>query len=109
MSSKPRSPGENLRNNLRELMEANGDDTVSLSKKSGIPQRTVYHLVYTEQRASIEQAELLGRAYGFTGWQLIMPELPPSPAALARLIDTYSAADEADRQIIDSMVARLKR
>ena len=57
----------------------------------------------------MEQAERLAAAYGYSGWQIIMPTLPRSPAALERLMDSYNDADEADRQIIDAMIARLKR
>ena len=37
-------PGENLRKNVQSLMARNGDDTVSLSRKCGIPQRTLYRM-----------------------------------------------------------------
>jgi len=109
MANNDRTPGKNLRANILALMELHGDDTVSLSKKSGIPQRTVYNLVYTEQRASVEQAELLARAYGFTGWQIIMPTLPSSPTQLARVIEGYLEADETDQRVIDALVTRPRR
>lgn len=103
--SKP-APAENLRANMARLMARYGDDTVSLAKKSGIPQRTVYNFLYTQRRASVEQAEKLAATYGFTGWQIIMPSLPDSPEQIASLVDAYLFADERDRDIVDRILRR---
>lgn len=97
---------ENLRANIKHLMALHGDDTVSLARKSGIPQRTVYNILYTNQKASIEQAEKLGKAYGFSGWQIIMPNLQGNPATLNKVMEGYLSADAVDREIIERLTSR---
>jgi hypothetical protein len=96
-------PGENLRKNVQQLMAAHGDDSVSLAKKRGIPQRTLYRLIYTDQKASVDQAARIGAAYGYTGWQLIMDTLPESPKKLARVIDGYLSCNPRDKDIIERL------
>lgn len=96
-------PGENLRKNVQSLMARNGDDTVSLSRKCGIPQRTLYRLIYTEQKVSIDQADQIAAAYGYTAWQIIMNRLPDSPRKLARVLDGYLESTERDRDLIERL------
>ena len=94
-------PGENLRKNVQLLMSQHGDDTVSLGRKCGIPQRTLYRLIYTDQKVSVDQAEQIAAAYGYTGWQIIMDTLPASPRKLARVIGGYLDGSERDRDLIE--------
>ena len=99
-------PGENLRKNVLALMAEHGDDTVSLAEKSGIPQRTLYRLVYTDQKVSVDQAEQIAAVYGYTGWQIIMPTLPPSPRKLALVVDGYITSDGRDRDLIERLAIK---
>lgn len=94
-------PGENLRKNVQMLMAQHGDDSVSLSKKCGIPQRTLYRLIHTDQKVSVDQAEQIAAAYGYTGWQIIMDTLPASPRKLARVIDGYLDGSDRDKDLIE--------
>lgn len=96
-------PGENLRKNVQALMVKHGDDTVSLSRKCGIPQRTLYRLIYTEQKVSVDQADQIAAAYGYNGWQIIMNELPESPRKLARVLDGYLESNARDKDLIERL------
>lgn len=89
--------------NLRMLMVETGLDVDEVSRRSGVPKRTVYSYVREERTPSIENAEAIGGAFGLTGWQMILPNLRADLArsgALDKLIQDYSAASEDGRRSI---------
>lgn len=106
MAKPRRTPRENLVANITGLMTLHGDTTVSLAAKCGIPQRTIYNILHSEQKVSVEQAELMAAAYGYSGWQIILPDLPSNPKTLDKLMAGYLAADADTRDIIDRLAKK---
>ena len=54
----------------------------------------------------MEQAELMAAAYGYSGWEIILPDLPSNPKTLDKLMAGYLAADADTRDIIDRLAKK---
>lgn len=100
-------PAVNFQRNLRALVARHGDTSVSLAEKTGLSQRTCYNLLKTSKKVSIDEAEVCGHAYGYTGWQMIMPELPPNPNGANRVLQAYCLGSDGDREFIEQASARI--
>lgn len=106
MAKQRPTPRENLVRNLSRLMQDAGDNTVSLAAKANIPQRTIYNILHSAQKVSLEQADALARAYGYTGWQIILPDLPTNPQKLSQMMDGYLASDADTREILERIARK---
>ena len=103
MSVKRPATRETLARNLAALMEQAGWNQVELSRRSGVSQRQISNILRQESGCSVEHAEALARAFGLSGWHLIMPTLRQDlqVGALALLIDRYAQASSEGRTAID--------
>jgi hypothetical protein len=106
MAEKRSPPATNFRRNILALMEKHGDTTASLEEKTTMKQRAIYNVIYTEQKISLEQAEILASVYGYTGWQMIMPELPPNPQGANLVLEAYCKGTDEDRAFIELASSR---
>ena len=89
--------------NLKMLMDKTGADVRDVSRKSGVPIRTIYSYIRQERTPTVDNADAIGRAFGLTGWQMILPNLKADlvkSGALEKLIADYQAATTEGRQSI---------
>lgn len=90
--------------NLRHLMRETGMKPAALATKSGVSKRMIDYILTKERTPTIEVAEALANAFGLTGWQLLLPDLPVHLAKtgqLDRLLSYYSHSSDAGRAYID--------
>lgn len=97
---------ETFRAHVCSLVARNGDSSNSLAKKAGMPQRTVWAVLHTKQKITLEQAQSLSRVYGFEAWDLLMPTIPDSPRKLHAVLSAYLKAGPDDRAILDLIASR---
>jgi transcriptional regulator with XRE-family HTH domain len=103
MAVKRPATRETLARNLSALMDQAGWNQVDLSRRSGVSQRQISNILRQQSGCSVEHADALARAFGLSGWQLIMPTLRKElqAGAIALLIDRYAQASAEGRSAID--------
>ena len=95
--------------NVKTLMQKNGDTTYSLADRSGLAQSTVVNILSGKHKISVESADIIATAYGLEGWHLLMRNLPAellSSKKLERLCQRYIASTEESRSYIDAVAER---
>lgn len=103
------STPETLASNIREMMRATGMTKADVAKKSGVSERMIGYILSKERSPTVDVAEALGRAFGLSGWQMIMPDLPVQLAKnglLERLVKNYSSISEEGREYINRVAER---
>lgn len=108
MKTRP-STTDTLITNLRALMEATGIKKPELAKKSGVSERMIAYLMAKERTPTVDVAEALGKVFGLTGWQLILPGLPIELAKngrLEKLVKNYSKLSVNGREFVDRVAER---
>lgn len=111
MSGKPKTD-EVLARNLRALMTKGGLVESALAQKSNVSQKAINNVLNCRTTAKIETVELLAKAFGMEGWQLLLPNLPDevdSVGAIGRLIQSYSKASAEGQRIIMTIAEREAR
>jgi len=103
MAVKRPATRETLARNLLALMDQAGWNQVELSRRSGVSQRQISNILRQQSGCSVEHADALARAFGLSGWHLIMPTLRKDvqAGAVALLIDRYAQASVEGRSAID--------
>jgi transcriptional regulator with XRE-family HTH domain len=102
-SHRPKT-NDTLVTNLRALMKATKMTKQVLHQKSRVSERMIGYILAHERKPTVEIAEALASAFGLTGWQLIMPDLPIEIAKsgkLDELIHNYSLSSESGREYIN--------
>lgn len=102
MKDRPKTR-DTLANNLRALMRATKTTKDDLAKRSGISERMIAYILAKERVATIDVTEALGKPFGLTGWQMMIPNLPVELARSGRLttlVENYIASDTG-REYID--------
>ena len=92
---------------LRLLREEAKMSQRDLSKASGVSQRQISNIENGLNSCSVLFAEKLGKVFGFTGSQLIDPNVPfdfKRAASLNRLVLAYSHGPDELRDYIDMIV-----
>lgn len=95
--------------NMKALLESTGMSTTDLAKTSGVSLRMVNYILTGERKPSAEVADAIGRAFGVTGWQMLIPSLNVDLARrgkLEQLVERYSVADEQAQDYIDLIAKR---
>lgn len=104
MAKKRVPPARMLAENLKRLLAEEGWSNRTLAAKSGVSDRFIGMLLKGESQATVDVAEALAKAFGLTGWQLIMANLDISAARkgnLARVIEKYQASEGTEREMFD--------
>lgn len=104
MAKKRVPPARMLAENLKKLIAEEGWSNRTLAAKSGVSDRFIGMLLKGESQATVDVAEALAKAFGLTGWQLIMSNLDISAARkgnLARVIEKYQASEGTEREMFD--------
>ena len=95
---------QTLAQNLRYLMKLRGWSEADCAKHAKVSQKTVNNVLNAKHTTSIDTADALARAFGLTGWHLLLPNLPDdlrqSPS-VGRLIESYVKASAKGRDYID--------
>lgn len=95
---------QTLATNLEWLMHKHEIRQPALGRKSGVPQRTISHMLNPDgPQPRLENVDRVAKAFGLNGWQLIHPSLPEIYAALKdlnHLIEDYSGSDEEGQATI---------
>lgn len=109
MNNRP-TPSDNLAENLRMLMQAFGiNSNRDLARQSGVSDRMIGRILNRESSATVDIVEKLGRPFGLTGWEMIMPKLHLDllrSGKLERLIENYYMASDEGRDLIDHIAER---
>lgn len=103
------STTETLITNLRALMNATGIKKPELARKSGVSERMIGYLLAKERTPTVDVAEALGKVFGLTGWQLILPGLPVDLAKnghLEKLVRNYSKLSATGREYVERVAER---
>lgn len=106
------STSETLVSNIREVMRATGMKKADVAKKSGVSERMIGYILAKERSPTVDVAEALGKAFGLTGWQMIMPGLPVRLAKnghLDKLVKNYSSLSEEGREYVDRVAEKEAR
>lgn len=109
MGSKRPRTRVTLARNLRTLMDKANWSQRDLEARSGVSQRQISNILTESTSCSVETAEALGRAFGLTGWQLLLPDMPMNGLRMRgveQLLSTYMLTDEETRDFIDTIVKR---
>jgi transcriptional regulator with XRE-family HTH domain len=100
---------DTLVSNLKMLMQAQGITIAQLSKKSGVPLRTIYSVIKKERTPSIELADTLAQAFGLTGWHIIKPNLPYDMIRNGKMEEVeknFLACEEETQEYVLSVMRR---
>jgi transcriptional regulator with XRE-family HTH domain len=84
---------ERVAENIKLLMSASGMTVKEVSKKSGVPERTIYSYLKLERTPNVDTTEDIAQAFGLSGWHLLMTNLEYDmikSGKLDRLIHSYS-------------------
>lgn len=92
--------------NLQRYMEANGLEQKDVAKKTGVPRRTVNHVLQAkpDSNTTLKTVEMIADGLGIAIWHLLVPNLAVElmkNKALDKLIDNYSAAEPEGRSYIE--------
>ena len=94
---------DNLINNVRVLQRELGVNKSELSRRSGVSLRMINYILNGEKKASIAITEQLAKAFGLSGWQLLLPTLNAemiSTGSLDQLIADFSKSSREGRDYI---------
>lgn len=106
---------DTLITNLKTLMNVTKMTKDQVATKSGISSRMISYILAGEKTPSIELAEALGKAFGLSGWHMIMPSLPYDLAKsgklyeLDELVRNYVASDDEGRDFLNKAAQREAR
>jgi transcriptional regulator with XRE-family HTH domain len=95
--------------NLRYLLDNVGMTKRDLATKSGISARYIDYLLSFEKYPTIEIAEKIGKAYGISGWQMIMPHLDYELAkggTIDELIREYVESPKTTQDFVTDVLKR---
>lgn len=93
-----------LVDNVRALMRHTETSKAQLAQRSGISERMIAYILAKERTPTVETADSLARAFGLTGWQLMIPNLSLELAKegkLEQLVKNYSTSSRKGREYID--------
>jgi transcriptional regulator with XRE-family HTH domain len=123
MPSARKSTVRNLALNLRLLLDKTKWSQAELTRRANeiarkeglesIDPKTVSNMVHGRTKSSIENADLVARAFGLNLWQIIHPNFVVTwindGKNLERLIDAYHSTDETGKHSILSVAEMAAR
>lgn len=94
---------KNFSNNLRILMEYYKDTQTSLSKKSGVSQKTISNMLNPGDINSpnLANVALIAKAYKLQTWHLLYPNAPLDiliNTSIEKFVENYAHADKDIRE-----------
>ncbi len=100
-----RHTSDRFRANLKAAMSFHGLKPEVIAKNSGVSLRMVYSVLRGENRPTIDVANALAAAAGYTGWELLVESFTPAHR-VAEMVTVYNGATDAGRQIMDAITRR---
>lgn len=100
--------------NLAALMKSRGWSRRELSRqtKGEVSDRYIGMLLKGQYNATIEVLDILARAFGLHGWEIVVPGLPADPDAakhVSNLVESYLVADTEGRAYVEHVAEREAR
>lgn len=98
------NPVDVIVGNLRALMRSSGIKKKQLSERSGVSERMIGYILAKEKTPTVEVTDMLARAFGLSGWQLMIPDVRADLAKsgkISKLVRNYSVASDNGRDYID--------
>jgi transcriptional regulator with XRE-family HTH domain len=106
------STAETVVKNIKMLLDESGWKVPQLSKISGVPKRTIYSILSMDRVPGIDTTDDIARAFGLTGWHLLMPDLHYELAKsgkLAVLIDDFFKSSQTTQDYIADVLKRERK
>lgn len=102
---------ESLARNLRYLMDKKGWSYAQLSEKTAgeVSAKTIGNMLNQVGSPRIDNVDAVARAFGLTGWHLIMPDLLTdleNGTSIARLVEAYVHSSADGRRHIERVADR---
>lgn len=94
---------KNFARNLSILMEYHGDDQPTLSKRSGVSQKTISNMLNPgdDRAPNLKNIALIAKAYGLQTWHILYPDAPADiliNSSLEKFIDNFVHIDKPARE-----------
>jgi transcriptional regulator with XRE-family HTH domain len=94
---------KNFSKNLRILMDFHKDTQITLSKKSGVSQKTISNMLNPGDTNSpnLANVELIAKAYKLQTWHLLYPNAPLDiliNTSIEKFVENYAHADKEMRE-----------
>jgi len=93
-----------LQANLKALMVHSGLSGPEVARRAKVDRKTVNNMLAGRFDPRYENADKVGRVFGFTGWQMLRPidltriQDVPHAAEIETLIETFYGLDAAQRK-----------
>ena len=104
-----RGTQEVMVDNINMLMNETGINLDKLASKSKISKRMIQYILSMERKPTIQTTEALGRAFGLTGWQLIIPTLRADmvkKGALEKLVKDFADSTQPGKEYISRVAEK---
>ena len=104
-----RCPQQILIENINMLMNETDIDISQLATKSKISKRMIQYILSMERKPTIQTADALGKAFGLTGWQLIIPSLRMDMiknGSLEKLVKNYADSTDPGKEYISRVAEK---
>lgn len=95
---------ETFARNLHRLQKMEDWSDAEVGRRSGVSGRMIGMYKALDAAPSIDKANDIAKAFGYEGWELLMPEFDPDvvkPRTFDKLVRTYLRADEDARKIME--------
>lgn len=107
MNRSRRSTTERFRANLQKAIDykkSMGRYVIAdLAKHSGVSERMIHSILAGDSRPTVDVAEAIGRAIGFSGWLLLLEGFDPS-VKQTEMFERYLMADERSQHLVDTVL-----
>lgn len=102
-------PRATLARNLSYLMDKHQLSCAALAKRSGVSAKTINNMTNTRYNVTLDSVDAVARAFGLSGWHLIMPNLPADlieSRSLENLVTRYAGLPAEGRDQVERTADR---
>jgi transcriptional regulator with XRE-family HTH domain len=107
-----RSTSERFRTNLQKAIDYRKSmhryTIADLATKSEVSERMIHSILAGESRPTVDVAEAIGRAVGFSGWALLLEGFDPK-VKQTEMFERYLVADERSQNLVDVVLQDPKK